>query len=348
MFAERSLQVKGGSGAAVAHFDGGGDEARPLSGVNEDPSVVNYIAFDTSDAAATAFRVAAESTEEWPDELLRSLLPPRLTSWPTLSKARVGSGLAPHVHGASFLLLLAGEKKWALWSARSLLPEEVRRELPSPLLRSAASVFATLNASSTRLCTQRPGDVVVLPAGTYHATVAEAGSTASAPALGVGAQVAWPLRDRLASAKRVLRRDPHSIAAHTLRGMGFAQRGRDGDASSAVPHLRAVLRAEPSNARVATALADIVAASDRRLGAAIAAAAADALVAALRPRNGVTPSPADAAAGSAALRRLVAALVRHGDAPRARAAMKSAVLLDPASVALHAAALMGGRVAEEL
>ena len=346
MFATR--HVNGGSGAAVAHYDGGGDEGRLLSGAAEDPSAANYIAFDTSHAAATAFRVAAESSEEdWPDALLRSLLPPRLTSWPTLSKARVGSGLAPHVHGASFLLLLAGEKKWALWSARSLLPESVRRELPPPLLRTAASVFAALNASSAWLCTQLPGDVIVLPAGTYHATVAEDGSTAGAPALGVGAQVAWPLHDRLASAKRVLRGDPHSVAAHALRGMGLAQRGRDGDAASALSHLRAVLRAEPSNARVAAVLADIVAASDRRLAAAIAAAAADALVAALRPRNGVAPSPADAAAGSAALRRLVAALVRHGDAPRARAAMKSALLLDPASVARHAAALTERRADRE-
>lgn len=357
-----ALLVKGGSGAAVAHFDGGADEARELDAAVAHGS--NYVVFDTSSAAHTAL-AAAQRSRDWPTAVLRPWLAPAAQrerrAWATLSDATRGSGLPPHVHGDSVLILLEGEKRWAWWEPEQLLPEAVRAALPAPLQRSASAVFGALlgsNASAPRLpllggriCHQHSGDVALIPAGAYHATIAPSERT-----LGVGSQREWPLRARLRLARAALSRGSANVSAHALLGLGLAQQGGSGARrrDEAARHLAAVLRAEPTNVRVAISLSDLVATTDRTAAAAVVASAARAIGAALAPSPKASSSSraggeastaassiADARASSAALRRLVATLARHGDAGSAKAALKLALQLDPQTVMQHIGA-MGG------
>ena len=101
-----------------------------------------------------------------------------------LSLSPTDTGLPPHAHGASHLLLLGGSKRWALWPPAAGLPAAAILALPPPLLRSNSSaLFAALSRLKRKngrplICDQRPGDVVYLPAGTHHATWNRGNATA--------------------------------------------------------------------------------------------------------------------------------------------------------------------------
>ena len=99
-------------------------------------------------------------------------------------------------------------------------------------------------------------------------------------------------------------------------------------------HLRTALRAEPADARMALALADVLSlesSGDRALeGAAVVAQAVEALVAAADAGalGGPPPSAADNVAIAAGLRRLGGHLVKHGERDQGSVALKVAFRLD--------------------
>ena len=259
--------------------------------------------------------------------------------WPITSVGAFPTGLPPHVHGASYLLLLQGTKDWALWPPERGLPEPARQSLPPPLLRTNASaVLRLLHAADDRpsrplACRQRPGDVVVLPAGTHHATLNGA-SAPGRPVLGVGGQSAWPLDERLRLADSLLEGSGgESIAGHSIAGMALATKLRSGTLSEAVAaetaevaawHLRRALTAEPSEARVALALADILPAEQ---GVAVVQSVVAELEALLSEGGGV--SAASEVAVAAGMRRLGGWLVQHGERELGTKILKTAFGLDP-------------------
>jgi hypothetical protein len=223
--------VRGGSGADVASFDGGGGEQRAQGDLVEQVTSDadgSFVAFDSSAAAASALD-AVQAAIGW-SPALRTLHSHHVSAaaaakesgdgWPILSVGAFPGGLAPHVHGRSYLLLLQGTKIWKMWQPEQGLPEEARLALPPPLLRANASavmrsLLSLPRGSSARpmICKQRAGDVVLLPAGTHHATLNAAPKTPAAGAaaaaqeaggrrragltIGVGGQAAWSLDDRL-------------------------------------------------------------------------------------------------------------------------------------------------------
>jgi len=225
--------VRGGSGADVASFDGGGGEQRAQGDLVEQVTSDadgSFVAFDSSAAAASALG-AVQAAIGW-TPALRTLHSHHVSAaaaakesgdgWPILSVGAFPGGLAPHVHGRSYLLLLQGTKIWKMWQPEQGLPEEARLALPPPLLRANASavmrsLLSLPRSSSARpmVCKQRAGDVMLLPAGTHHATLNAAPKTPAAGAaaaaqeaavggrrragltIGVGGQAAWSLDDRL-------------------------------------------------------------------------------------------------------------------------------------------------------
>ena len=223
--------VRGGSGADVASFDGGGGEQRAQGDLVEQVTSDadgSFVAFDSSAAAASALD-AVQAAIGW-TPALRTLHSHHVSAaaaakesgdgWPILSVGAFPGGLAPHVHGRSYLLLLQGTKIWKMWQPEQGMPEEARLALPPPLLRANASAVMRSLLSLPRgssahpmVCKQRAGDVVLLPAGTHHATLNAAPKTPAAGAaaaaqeaggrrragltIGVGGQAAWSLDDRL-------------------------------------------------------------------------------------------------------------------------------------------------------
>jgi hypothetical protein len=297
-----ALEVRGGSGADVASFDGGGGEKRPAQALITDiarDDAGTHVAFDSS-AAADAAVSAAAATVTWPAKL-RELQTqysyteqlhdfqdggPSDYSWPILSAGAFPSGIPPHVHGSSHLLLLQGRKTWAIWRPERGLPEAARMVLPSPLLRTnATEVFASLDKlrgdARPLFCKQRPGDVMLLPAGTHHATLnmAPKSPKSSIPVIGIGGQQSWSLDRRLQMADRLLDSGTATVAAHAIAGVALASRMTAQQAPSMVDlealqvatwHLQKVVAAEPSDARAVLALADVLEArgeKQRALGA---------------------------------------------------------------------------------
>ena len=178
---------------------------------------------------------------KWPRPLrvLHKRAQARPSRGPILSFAtEPDSGLPPHVHGPSHLLLLEGTKEWALWPPAVGLQEAARRRLPPPLGRSNASeVFELLRAmaddepSRPLFCTQLPGDVAIVPGGVYHAT-RNVGSSANQHAsaagqhgqqtIGVGGQAAWSAEARLSLADALLEASGGAaIAAHVVAGLAL-------------------------------------------------------------------------------------------------------------------------------
>jgi hypothetical protein len=294
LLAHPAQQLRGGSGADIATFDGGGGELRSMSS-SSSPDNDSFVVFDAGDGAHSAVSTLLGGVgARWPRALrgmYTRLQPPGKkvgkrsrrrrsgeaeaaveASWPILSvgggvqilQGSNDTGLPPHVHGASHLLLLRGSKEWALWSPENGMPEGARQHLPPPLLRgNASAVLARLRALRTTgegrplFCVQKPGDVMSLPAGTYHAT-RNIGAT-----LAIGGQSTWSQKARLRLADDWLERsDGTAIAAHVLAGTALVHQASAPLHSSAAEaqvmewHLTRALRAEPTNARVAIALGD--------------------------------------------------------------------------------------------
>ena len=102
---------------------------------------------------------ARNAVSRWPAEL-ETLDELAADGWPVLSVGAAPSGLAPHAHGFSYIVLLRGHKRWAMYAPDAGLPEPARAALPPPLLRSnATSVLETLRglsgAARPTICTQR-------------------------------------------------------------------------------------------------------------------------------------------------------------------------------------------------
>lgn len=290
-------EVQGGSGADIASFDGGGGEKKRQSDVLKDiigDETGAYVAFDSSSAAIGAVNAAMDAVS-WPAYLVKQqsqYVPAGQLhdsedgrssehGWPILSAGAFPSGVPPHVHGSSHLLLLQGKKAWAMWPPDQGLPESARTRLPSPLLRTNASaVFKSLRMlrhnARPMFCKQRPGDLMLLPAGTHHATLNMEPRSAKrpVPVIGVGGQVSWDLDDRLQMADRLLESSGASmIAAHAIAGTALARRlysqqdaieSDRGVFEVAAWHLQKVVAAEPMDARAALALARVL---DARGGA---------------------------------------------------------------------------------
>jgi hypothetical protein len=283
--ANPETELRGGSGADVASWDGGGGEQRQQGSMLEKMrkgDKGSFVAFDSSIAATSAVK-AVRGVAKFPTALhtLHELHTAN-DGWPVVSIGGQGSGLPPHVHGASSLLLLQGHKTWAFWSPEAGLPEEARHVLPPPLLRTNSTATITVlsrltGVSRPRICQQRPGDVTVLPAGAYHATlntVSTKTGAKSKPTIGIGAQAAWALEARLDFAGALLDRSSgKQLAAHAVAGLGLASSLVDNGgamareapdmAKLAIHHLRTVLEVEATDARAAVALGDLFLAVDQ-------------------------------------------------------------------------------------
>ena len=397
-------ELRGGIGADVASFDGGGGEQRAQGHLLKNKgssATAGFVAFDSSAAAESAVSVA-QAAGKFPQALVdvhEQLVPPSevggagadVTGWPVVSVGAHPSGLPPHAHGPSYLALLQGRKTWALWAPARGFPEEARRALPPTLLRTdAPAVLAALRRledESARpvVCTQGPGDVMLLPAGTYHGTLnEESDSRLGQPTLGVGGQAGWALQERIQAAEGALSGSGGtSLAARAMLGTHWAaalaaelnaagggggERGTLAAAATAATttarrqelevaagaaqtHLSAALRGEPTDARAALALADLLAARQRPEAAAAAVRAASGALTAVMEKTraggaGVDGlQPGQRVALGAAFRRLGAWLTRRRDAAGADA-LRQAFFLDPEPMRKAGRAAAAGKKTE--
>ena len=158
----------------MASFDGGSSYQRKQGSVMETTRADggSHVTFDSTEAASRALQ-AARAEVKFPQALDKlHNLHTDLAGWPILSIGSTPSGLPPHVHGSSYLLLLQGTKSWAMWSPALGLPEAAREVLPSTSLRTNATEMLTAlqlleGAAKPLLCDQHPGDVVFLPPGAF-------------------------------------------------------------------------------------------------------------------------------------------------------------------------------------
>ena len=91
-----------------------------------------------------------------------------------VSLAGAGAGLPVHRHGESWLVALAGRKRWFVWPAGwggvSLPPPFLNQSaFLAHVLEAARSANGSANGPQTVL--QQPGDLLYLPADWAHATV---------------------------------------------------------------------------------------------------------------------------------------------------------------------------------
>ena len=145
---------------------------------------------------------------------------------------------------------------------------------------------------------------MVLPAGTYHATLntdalqdADDNSRMNST-LAVGAQSAWSLEHRLEVAADLLAKtNGNSVGAHSTAGLSLAHvltskggvtaRKHPDMLKLAIGHLTTVLAAEPLDTRVAISLADLLIATDRSAEAVpVVATVGDALTLAVQEFGG--------------------------------------------------------------
>lgn len=116
------------------------------------------LTFDVSDNAARVTAAARDAILRWPTAL-SALDKLAADGWPVLSVGAAPSGLAPHAHGFSYIVMLRGRKRWAMYAPAAGLPEPARAALPPPLLRwNASAVLGMLRrlpgAARPTICTQ--------------------------------------------------------------------------------------------------------------------------------------------------------------------------------------------------
>lgn len=288
------------------------------------------------------------------------------------------------------MLLLRGRKRWAVWAPDRGLPDRAHEALPPPLLRNnGTALFEVLvalgPADRPQLCSQRAGDVVLLPAGSYHATAPgtpganplSSAAAAAAPTLAIGWQAAWSLADRLATADGLLQRavpgggggGGNTAAAHKLAGGALAHAllqassggtgseksaGEVDRAKVAAWHLKKAVKQVPTDVRAALLLADVLVWAGRAAQASdVVAAVASALTTRAEAERDAVPaatqSPSANAAGLAAgLRKAGMWMVRNGDSGRGSVAMKLSFQLHPAPLRQFVARQKAGRAGGEL
>ena len=194
-----------------------------------------------SGLAAQAARVLERASLAAGDECAQS------QPWhtPLVSAGGRRTGLRLHQHGAAWLYLLSGAKRWWLAHPESDLFHEPSRA-EAVALASVSDEAEWPPPGAAPLCSveQRPGELLFVPAMWFHATR----NTGGGLTLGVGAQTvlsSLPREAALAEGMSALHRAfPRCarVEAYLLRGGGEADAG---ERRAGAAHLAALVRRDP-------------------------------------------------------------------------------------------------------